>query len=195
MANHISIEGFRLAPQQAERWALYQESSVYMAHCEISIDGFLDVGLLSSAIENVIARHEILRTSYHCLDGVTVPLQVIGTEAGFSLAETDLTALNGDDQTARMEQAFKGEEELPFDFEQVPQLRARLFKLSPLRSILLLSLPGICADAITLQNLFREICDVYHSLNAGVESLHEPTQFVQVSDWLNQLLDDEEAET
>lgn len=195
MANHVSIEGFRLAPQQAERWALYQESAVYTARCEISIDGFLDVGLLSSAIENVIARHEILHTSYQSLNGVKVPLQVIGADAGFSLAETDLTALNDDDQTARIEQVFKEEGKLPFDLEQISQLRGGLFKLSASRHVLLLSLPGICADAITLQNLFREICDAYQSLNAGVEFLREPTQFVQVSDWLNELLEDEEAET
>jgi amino acid adenylation domain-containing protein len=195
MANHVSIEGFRLAPQQAERWALNRESSAYTACCEISIDGFLDVDQLSGAVGNVIARHEILRTSYHCLDGVKVPLQVISATAGFSLAESDLSARNGDDQTAHIEQGFRGTVEEPFDLEQAPQLRGRLFKLSPSRHVLLLSLPGICADAITLQNLFREICAAYRRLNAGVEALEEPTQFVQVSDWLNQLLEDEEAET
>ncbi|HEY6802574.1 MAG TPA: amino acid adenylation domain-containing protein [Pyrinomonadaceae bacterium] len=192
MTNQVSIEGFRLSPQQAERWPLYQESVVYTARCEISIEGILDVQRLESAIQSVIARHEILRTSYQSLESVKLPVQVISDDFAFSLSQTDLTSLTDQEQTRQLDQSFRTTGNIDFDWTQSSLLRAELFRLSQARHVLQLSLPAIGADAITLQNLFSEIATAFNRDGSAVSPVEEPTQFVQVSEWLNQILEEEE---
>ncbi len=76
------VIGFRLSPQQKHLWLLQQGSynPAYRTECAVRIAGELDQQTLAAAIRNVVERHEILRTVFHFLPGVDVPLQVIGNE-------------------------------------------------------------------------------------------------------------------
>jgi amino acid adenylation domain-containing protein len=185
------IEGFRLSPQQAYVWSLQQESAAYTARCAISLDGPLHVSFLNEAIRAVIARHEILRTSFRRFETLKQPLQVIESEYSFALEEVDLTSLDPETQTTLIDQEFDlVSPEL--DLKETAPLKARLFKLSDERHVLLLSLPAICSDALTLTNLLLEIRTAYascangHRLNGA-----EPTQYLQISEWFNELLEEE----
>ena len=62
----VLVEGFRLAPQQERVWLLHQKdkSRAYRAQSAIRIDGEIDARLLRRAVEEVVQRHEILRTSF-----------------------------------------------------------------------------------------------------------------------------------
>src|SRR4051794_6040640 len=73
------IEGLRLSPQQKHVWGLQQHdrAQAYRAQVVVSIDGRLDVAGLIAAVEQVIERHEILRTTFCCVPGMTIPLQII----------------------------------------------------------------------------------------------------------------------
>lgn len=59
------IQGFHLSPQQKRLWLLQQNSSVYLTNCAILIEGSLQVNILKAALQKVIDRNEILRTSFH----------------------------------------------------------------------------------------------------------------------------------
>ncbi|HEX2270677.1 MAG TPA: amino acid adenylation domain-containing protein [Pyrinomonadaceae bacterium] len=189
------IEGFRLSPQQAYLWALQQESPAYTARSAISLDGPLDVHSLNEAIQMVIARHEILRTSFRSFETLKQPLQVIESQCSFALEESDLTSLDTGAQTALIDEEF--DHSATSRPEETSPLRARLFKLSDKRHLLLLSLPAICSDALTLANLLHEIRNAYASCSNGHRlNGTEPTQYIQISEWLNELLEEEEpAET
>ena len=73
------IEGLRLSPQQRRVWSLERQDvdSPYRIQCAVRIDGGLDVERLEAAIEEVVRRQEILRTTFRSLPGMTIPLQVI----------------------------------------------------------------------------------------------------------------------
>ena len=70
------IEGFRLSPQQKHLWLLQQESLAYRAQCAVLLEGTLHPENLQKALSKIVERHEILRTTYRCLPGMAVPLQV-----------------------------------------------------------------------------------------------------------------------
>ena len=70
------IEGFKVSPQQKRLWLQsFQQSSV--AQCVVELNGDLQTEVLQEALRRVLEQHEILRTTFHTLRGMEVPLQVI----------------------------------------------------------------------------------------------------------------------
>src|SRR6266571_2951277 len=114
-----TIEGFRLSPQQRHLWCAQQavQNQPYRTQCLILIEGTLDTHVLHRALEDVVARHEILRTTFRCLPGITMPLQFISDDSILSLQNQDLSDLESQEQGARIEALFHEASLLPFDFE------------------------------------------------------------------------------
>jgi hypothetical protein len=105
------IEGFRLSPQQKHLWLLQQRDShvPYRVRCAVLIEGGLNTEVLEVALGKVVKRHEILRTCFDSLEGVSIPLQVI-TDGGLKLVnEHDLSDLNFVEQEAKIEALFRDE--------------------------------------------------------------------------------------
>ena len=189
-----TLEGFRLSPQQKRLWRLQQTDSAlpYHARCVVAIRGPLDPQTLEQAIRTVVARHEILRTSFRLLPGISVPVQVISEVSAFVLVRDDLTSLGDEDQRARveslrlMEAARQGG-----DFGQLPVVRAHLVKESPGEHRLLVTMPAFCADSSSLDRLIGQVAAAYGALAAGGETLSiEPMQYADFAEWANQLLED-----
>jgi amino acid adenylation domain-containing protein/non-ribosomal peptide synthase protein (TIGR01720 family) len=76
------VAGYRLSPQQRRLWRLLRldDARTFVTRCSVLIEGALDEAILADAIESVVRKHEILRTTFRCLPGVTIPVQV--TDAG-----------------------------------------------------------------------------------------------------------------
>ncbi|MEU5675391.1 condensation domain-containing protein, partial [Micromonospora sp. NPDC047753] len=74
---------------------------------------------LRRAVQTVVDRHEILRTSFD-LNGYSVPLQLVHAEVPIDVAELDL---RGPDTEARMSAFMAAERARPFPPDQVPQMR------------------------------------------------------------------------
>ena len=73
------VEGFALSPQQRRLWSLQDPSDSwpYTTRATVRISGRLDRAALRSALERVVARHEILRTTFFATESMSVPVQVI----------------------------------------------------------------------------------------------------------------------
>src|SRR5262245_27199381 len=124
-----ALSGYRLSPQQRRLWSLLRPgcNRSYQVKCAVRIEGRLDSGHLRTAAQKVIARDEILRTTFKLLPGMTIPMQVI-EEAGRVLwEESDLSGR--DEQATLVEQCFE-ETSCDFDFERGPFLRLHLIKLN-----------------------------------------------------------------
>jgi amino acid adenylation domain-containing protein len=135
------------------------------AHCLIAIEGELNVEVLRRAVEVVAQRHDVLRLTFQRLPGMTIPLQMLSeSKAVWSPAE-----------------------DLP------ETLHASLTVLSPVKHQLLLSVPALCADERSLQNLAREIGVAYETCLEGREPADEPLQYLVATEWLDELLESEEA--
>ncbi|HEX8559632.1 MAG TPA: amino acid adenylation domain-containing protein, partial [Pyrinomonadaceae bacterium] len=188
------IEGYRLSHQQRRLWRLQQDGGVYRAQCAIGVTGALDRGAFAAALKRVAGRHEILRTAFPLLPDVDVPLQVISEEPRFAYAELDRRGVAPEARAAELERVFEGELGAAFDFQRGPLLRFALIEWSDEERVLLVSLPALCADARSLGNLFEECARAYAAALAREEEPEEPLQYVQFSEWQQELLETEDAE-
>lgn len=196
------LEGFRLSPQQKCLWSLqhdaYSSSGsdsaiAYRAQCSICLEGLLDAEVLKKALHKLVERHEILRTTFHRRPGIRFPIQVITDSPTLSWHSINLSNLEVQDQSVRIEQVFQQERQWIFDFERRSLFRVCLLTLSCDRHILLVTLPSLYADSWTLKNLVQEISQAYALCLNGEEFSDEPIQYIQFSEWQNDLLGEEDA--
>lgn len=180
------IQGFQLSPQQKRLWLLQQDNSVYCATAAILITGNLKVDVLQSTFKQVINRNEILRTNFYKISGIKIPIQVIEDNPSFCLHEESCLE-------SEIDQLFQQASQRDFNWEKSPLLHINLIKLLPEKHILLISLPAICADTATLNNLVNEISRCYSSCLLGKEITDEPLQYADISAWQNELLQAEET--
>lgn len=130
-----------------------------------SIDGPLEGGLLARALDDLVARHEILRTRFPSQDGR--PVQEVSPELSVPMPIVDLRLLP---DAAREAQAFRlarEETSRPFDLQRLPLLRAQLFVLSEQQRILVLALHRCIFDEPSVPILLRELASCYIARRQG----------------------------
>ena len=189
------ITGFRLSPQQKSLWLLQQiESNLpYRAQCAVQIDGNLNREIFNLALENVWNRHEILRTNFRCLPGMDLPLQVISNRSIPSIYHYSLIELTSQEQEAKFEAIFEEVSQQPFDLEKGQLLQIVVIELSVEKHRLIVSLPALCADTLTLDNLVREISDTYAASLQKNNHSDTPIQYADISEIFNELIESEDT--
>ncbi|HWS86561.1 MAG TPA: amino acid adenylation domain-containing protein [Pyrinomonadaceae bacterium] len=189
------IESFRLSPQQQRLWLLQQGSGVYGAQCVIQLEGELDADALQQALGQLIARHEILRTAFQRSPGMKLPLQAIAFKGKFAWSSLDWRKLDAAGQAARFAELTAEELAAGFDLTMGQLVRAVLVRLDAELHKLVISLPALAADNRTLQNLSDELGRAYAAQSGGSAlDDEERMQYLQFSEWQNEVLTDEEAE-
>ncbi|MBD1812960.1 non-ribosomal peptide synthetase [Microcoleus vaginatus DQ-U2] len=190
-----TIEGFRISPQQRHLWGLQQNKSqqTYRVRGAILITGNLDKEMLKSALQNVVNRHEILRTSFHCFSGMTLPLQAIASTGEVPISEYNLSGLSPEEQEAKIAALFQQLNLLPFDFERGPLWHLSLVTLAQNKHLLLANFSGLIADSATLKNFTRELSLSYSACACGEGFSDESMQYADIAEWQNELLESEET--
>ncbi len=143
---------------QQRLWLLDQLDpglSTYNLLLAMRLTGGLRAEAMERAIDGVVRRHEVLRTTIGEADGE--PVQVIAPELHVPLLLRDLRELPGEEREARARQAMRAQEGTPFDLRRGPLLRAELLRLSDEEHVLLLAVHHIVSDAWSLGVLFSEI--------------------------------------
>jgi amino acid adenylation domain-containing protein len=180
------INGFQLSPQQTRLWSFREgEKLPYLSQCAVSIRGPLDVGRLRAALATLVERHEILRTSFRCLPGMTIPLQIVEEGGAPVVREADLRDLAPAARRERISSLLREQSQGDAVFEVVSAA------VEPGEHLLLVRLSGLCGDAAALRNLVADLARVYA---AGPEEAldDEVVQYVNLADWQNELLESEE---
>lgn len=189
-----AITGFRLSPQQERVWALQQSAGTlpFHARCASLIEGPLDKATLEAALLNVIERHEILHTTFHKVEGMIFPLQVISDSRLDAIPVCDLVSISSSERA--FEAIFEATALRPFDFEHDAPVGSLLLRLSPDRHILILHLPALCADAQTLDIIVGAIARTYARLVRGDEEpAEEPLQYADLAEWQIGLLESDDS--
>ncbi|MGH9852255.1 MAG: amino acid adenylation domain-containing protein, partial [Blastocatellia bacterium] len=192
-----AIAGFHTSPQQKRLWTLLanEQAAPYIAQCRVTIERQLDVAILKAALEEVVGRHEILRTTFRPLPGASLPLQVIKDRGIFWHREQDLRSLGPQAQESSVRALFDESRRTSFDLSNGPVLHVSRVILSPSRCVLLICLPALCADLATLNLIVSEIGRSYEALARRSEQSGEVLRYVVVAEWQNELLISEDAET
>lgn len=128
--------------------------------------GPLEVGVLQASIEQLVDRHEILRTTYAEREGDKVA--VVGSAGGLRLVVEDLTG--ADDAEACVAEVVERERREPFDLEHGPLVRWRLLKLGEDEYRLVRTSHHILHDAVSWTVFFDELAVAYEGLLAGRQS-------------------------
>lgn len=192
-----SIEGFRLSPQQEHLWLLQQidQSWAYRSDCAILIEGNIDANNLEFALQDVVNRYEILRTSFACLPGMTIPVQVIRDSKVRLDKKYDISNYNPQEQEAKIELIYEEIKQQKIELEKSLILDTSLVTISPEQHLLFISLPALCADSVTLTCLVRKLTTSYSYLEKLDEELSEELlQYADFSEWQNQILEAEETQ-
>ncbi|MEV4603151.1 amino acid adenylation domain-containing protein [Amycolatopsis sp. NPDC049253] len=172
-----------LSPGQRRLWffdRLRPGSAAYTIGCGLWLDGPLDVAALTASLSAVVARHEVLRTTYSDVDGS--PVQLVRPATAISLPVQDVA---GDDD-ARAEAAASVRR--PFDLENGPVLRAELLRVTAERHLLVLAVHHIAADGWSLQLLVGELAEGYLARVEGREpaATPPPVQYADFARWQNE---------
>ncbi|WP_375492804.1 amino acid adenylation domain-containing protein [uncultured Nostoc sp.] len=127
--------------------------------------GVLNSTILEQSLNEIINRHEILRTTYSSLKGQ--PIQVIHSTFPIKLLVVNLQGLSPDDRESQIRQIILEEAQRPFDLVQGPLLRTTLLQLSSEEHIFLLNLHHILCDDWSLSVLFEELSTLYPAFSTG----------------------------
>src|SRR5262249_48571570 len=185
-----TASGFQLSPQQKHLWLLGAEKSVFHATVALLLEGKLELETLKSALQAVVSRHEILRTTFERRPGMKVPVQVVHENLAPTWEQIDARSLAAGQQMPRIDEVFQREKRRAFALDRGPIVRATLLTLADDKHALVIVLPSLCADSATLRNLVREISESY----ASQPSSEEVFQYADFSAWHNELLQQEEDE-
>ncbi|WP_164003123.1 condensation domain-containing protein, partial [Pyxidicoccus caerfyrddinensis] len=124
----------------------------------VRLSGQLDDAALRAALNELVRRHETLRTTFVEQDGR--PFQQIASTLELPL---DVVALREE----QVQERLHAEARRPFDLENGPLLHAVLFRLAAEEHVLLLSLHHIITDGWSMGVLVREVSELYAAFVAG----------------------------
>jgi amino acid adenylation domain-containing protein len=171
----------RLLPDKAT----YNIASVWR------LQGQLDALALEHSLNELVARHETLRTRF-VLSG-DEPMQVIGPPNAVALPITDLSALPQAEREARARQITDTEARQPFDLEAGPLLRAQLLRLTAEEHLLVFNVHHIAFDGWSIGVLCRELSSGYNAFVSGhaPDLPRLPVQYVDYAVWQREWLQGE----
>ncbi|MFZ0749591.1 MAG: condensation domain-containing protein, partial [Pyrinomonadaceae bacterium] len=184
------IEGYQLSPQQKHLWSLSESGKhrPYTAQCTILMEGPLDREVLRTALDDLIERHEILRTTFNVLADMTIPLQVVKARRELSIDECDFSDLSGKTQEDRIDALVGEVKRLQRNLDHGTQLRFMDVLLARQKRVLLISMPSLYADTLALKILMQDLGDCYAACLQGGEQRGEAIQYADLSDWQNESL-------
>ena len=186
-----------LSHAQQRLWFLNQldpSNLAYNAPLGVRLKGLVDKEALRWSINEIIRRHEVLRTAFPARDGK--PAQEIAPELSLQIDETDLRHLAPEAREEEARRMAQLEVERPFNLAQVPLLRAKLIRLGEQDHVLLVTMHHIVSDGWSMGIVAREFMQLYESHVQGKPSpLPEPViQYADFASWQREWLCDEVLE-
>ena len=161
-------------------WQLDPHSSAYTIPGALHLRGELDEDALRHSFQQLIQRHEALRTRFYERDGQA--FQRVEATADFELSTIDLSDLPNAVREARAQEVREDQARSPFDLEKGPLLRVTLVRLGDEEHQLLVTLHHIIADGWSLNILIDEFSRLYAAAAQG-QSLELPPLALQYADY------------
>jgi amino acid adenylation domain-containing protein len=163
--------------------------AAYHLAAGLRLHGSLNRGALRATLDALVARHEILRTSFGLLDEQPVQ-RIAPAEVGFHLIERDLSGLSGGAQQQRIGKLSGSEATEPFDLATGPLIRGQLLRLGPEEHLLLITQHHIISDGWSIGVLVREVAVLYGAFSQGQANPlpAPPIQYADYAVWQRQWL-------
>ena len=147
---------------------LEPDSAVYNIPMGLRLKGELNVPVLQRCLDEILRRHEALRTHFEALNGQ--PRQVIEPVAALPTPLVDLSGMPQPEWEADAMRVCNEEARRPFDLRHDLMLRAKLLRLGESQHVLLLTTHHIASDGWSLGVLLRELATLYEAFADGKAS-------------------------
>jgi amino acid adenylation domain-containing protein len=182
---------------QQRLWFLDQlepDSPLYNIPYAVQLNGAVDFLALERSVNQLVLRHESLRTCFPSNDGQ--PTQLIQPSQQFTLLLEDLTLLRHELRGAELRRLLDEEARRPFDLAAGPLFRLRLLKLSEEEHVLAVTMHHIISDGWSMGVLTRELGALYTACVQDKPSPLPklPVQYADYAAWQREWLQGEVLE-
>ncbi len=171
---------------QQRLWFLDQlapGSTAYNCPTALRLEGPLAVAALAASLDEIVRRHESLRSVVVVADGE--PVQRVLPAVPVAVPLIDLSSLDAGEALRQAGRLAAGEAGLPFRLATGPLLRACLLRLAVRQHVLLLTVHHIAWDGWSAAIFSRELVQLYRALSTGrPPALPEPgLQYADYASW------------
>jgi amino acid adenylation domain-containing protein len=195
----VTVEGeeLELSFAQQRLWFLDQlepDSSAYNIGSAVRLRGELDIGALERAINEIVRRHEVLRTVFIEVGGE--PRQVVKAAVGMRLEVEDLSRMEEEEREKEVRERAMEEGERRLDLGRGPLVRVKLLRLGEEEHVLLMTMHHIVSDGWSAGVLVREMGALYEAYRKGEETPLEELgiQYGDYAVWQRERMRGEELE-
>jgi amino acid adenylation domain-containing protein/thioester reductase-like protein len=193
----LDVDPTPLSFAQQRLWFLEQivpGTAVHNIPGAVRVQGRLDVEAVERSIQEILRRHEALRTTFVVI--AERPMQVVLPAEPLTLPVIAVTATTDAEREAEISRCLAEEARTPFDLTSAPLFRAKLLRLRCDEHIFILTMHHIATDGWSFGVFLREFTTLYSAFAAGRPSpLAElPIQYGDFSNWQRARLDRGELE-
>ena len=176
---------------QQRLWFLDQlepGKSIYNVPGALRLKGPLDVDALQRSLEEIVRRHEALRTTF--ATGESGPVQIVSPSSRLTLLREEIRCGREEEAEAEISHRVVLEGSQPFDLSRGPLLRAKLIRVGADDHVLLLTMHHIVSDGWSMGILYRELSALYRAFLRGEPSpvAELPIQYVDFAVWQREWL-------
>ncbi|AFZ12486.1 amino acid adenylation domain protein [Crinalium epipsammum PCC 9333] len=182
---------------QQRLWLLDQlqpNSAVYNIPVAVELNGELNLIALENTFNEIVRRHEALRTNFMTVDGQ--PVQIIHPSYNLPLPVVDLRSLPTNELEIEIERLSTAEAQRPFDLASDQLVRVTVLQLTQTKNILLLTIHHLVSDGWSMGVLLKELAALYQAFcNQQPSPLPELSiQYLDFAIWQRQWLTPEVVE-
>ena len=179
---------------QQRLWFLHQvepDSIAYNMPAALRLTGRLNTDALEWGINEIIRRHESLRTTFRLVDNQ--PVQIIAEQLTLKMSIVDLQNFPAEEREVKMMRMATEEMQRLFDIETGPLVRARLLRLNAEECVLIFTMHHIISDGWSMGVLVNEIAALYRSYIDDQASIERPlaelpVQYADFAEWQREWL-------
>jgi amino acid adenylation domain-containing protein len=173
---------------QERLWFIHQlePSPAYHVPVTLRLKGNLDAKILERSIQEIINRHEILRTKIQVINNN--PMQVIDPIVEFKLPVIDFFSLPNEEREGELAALLETHAQEPYDLAQGPLFHAILFHLDETEHVIAINMHHVICDAWSIGIIGRELASIYEALSLGRQPdlPYLPIQYADFAAWQRQ---------
>ena len=194
---NISDSHYPLSVSQQGLWFIHQlnpDTATYNIPIVINLKGSVNQAILQKCLNEIVRRHEVLRTSFTLNDGQ--PVQVVNQAEPLTLTVEDLRSLPESERNHAVQRLTTEFAQKPFDLSSKSLIRAKFAQINEKNYYLIIVLHHIIADGWSIGILIKELVGLYDAYSKNeVPQLPElPIQYRDFLNWQRKSIDSERTQ-
>lgn len=172
----------QLTDAQKEVWIASmlapEASAAFNETCALHLHGKLDFSAMRRAIDEVVRRHDALRSSFRISDGA----QKFAPSRQVTIPLTDLSGLPEDERRAKVDALRFAEGARQFDLTHGPLIAWQMIKLAPEEHLLILTAHHIACDGWSYDIILRELAHIYSNSSHTLPPARQFADYVRTEE-------------